>query len=139
MYGPTEDIGMIKSVQANTYNSTFNSRGENIINVGAGTGNYKVGELVFNGPTLFSSSATAFVKNWVPASNALFVEETSGYFTAGTNLTGVISHASHQINSFALNNNKLTNLVVTPNPPTANVANDSYGFIETLREYPQIL
>jgi hypothetical protein len=100
----------------------------------SGTGKYSLGEMVYEGKSIYSANATAYVKEWYPTANILIVQDTSGVFKVGTEIKGAISGATYTINTFAKNNYQLNNLTIVPNPLTAN-ATDDFGFTETLIEY----
>jgi hypothetical protein len=137
LYGPITKNELINKVQANTYNNTWNDTGERKIALTSGTGNYKVGELVFEGRTASAANAAGYVKTWDPVANNLVINDVSGLLLVGANLRGAVSNTSYKIASFDVNDHQLTNLTVTRSAITANV-DTAFGFIETLEEYPNI-
>lgn len=137
MYGPIQDARIIRKVQANTYyDSTMT--GEKRIIVSSGTGNYKVGEIVYEGRSLHAANATAYVSKWESLSNTVSLIDSSGAFEMGRDLVGEVSGARYTMTSKQNGPLQLTNLTVTPRPPTANIDED-FGFTETLEEYPNIV
>lgn len=137
LYGPITESSVIRSVQANTYNSTYTTVGERKIALTSGSGNYKVGELVFEGKTLSSANASGYVKSWDNVANNLVINDVSGLLLTNKVLRGAVTNTAYTISSFDVNDNILTNLTVTPNPSTANI-DTAFGFSETIEEYPDI-
>lgn len=138
MYGPVSaNSKIIRKVTANTYDSTYYSEKERLITLNNGSGDYKVGELVYDGVKPTTANASAFVKSWNNVANQLIVVDTTGVLHTNTYLTGAVTNTAYKIASFELNDNQLVNLTVTPDPSNAN-ANSDFGFTETIEEYPNI-
>jgi len=137
-FGPVNNVSVIRTSTANIYNDVYTSAGARKIFVGDGNGTFKIGELVYEGATLSSANATAYVDLWSPSTNSLFVIETNGVLQTGRTITGAISNAAYNIVSFGTNDQQLVQINVTPNPNTAN-ANSAYGFDESIFEFPDIL
>lgn len=138
LYGPiNSNTKIIRKSTANTYDSTYIQTGERKINLTSGSGDYKIGELVFEGKTASIANASGFVKSWDNVANQIIVTDVAGALLTGKKLTGAVTNTSYIINTFDINDNQLVNLTVTPNPSTAN-ANDDFGFTETIEEYPNI-
>lgn len=127
---------LIKKVTANTY-LDYTLAGDRKITFSSGLGDYKLGELVFEGTKLTNANATAYVKSWDPVSNNLVIYDTSGVLLSGKYLKGAVSGASWNIATFDTNPNQVINMTVQPDPLTAN-ANDDFGFTVTVEEYPDI-
>jgi hypothetical protein len=137
MYGPIASKEVIRQVTANTFVlSPIGERSITMANTG-GQGIYQVGELVYEGRTLSSANASAFVKSWDNTSNTLVVTDTNGILKIGKTITGAISNATFTIASFEVNDNQLLKVVVTPNPSTAN-ANTAFGYDEYIQQFPDI-
>lgn len=138
LYGPIADSKVIRTVSANTYyDNAENFIGERIITVGAGNGNYKIGELIYEGRTVSSANATGFVESWDSTSNTLTIIETNGVLATGKYIIGAVTNSSHVIVSTKVNDYQLTNLTITASSNTANV-DTAFGFTETLEESPNI-
>jgi Virus neck protein len=90
------------------------------LTVGTGTGNYTVGEIVFQSldSTYANSYTSATVKNWAPTSNTLSVTNISGEFVSNT-IIGVSSNAQYILSTY--------------DPLNVNVQNENYDnkFIST--------
>jgi hypothetical protein len=137
LYGPIGTGKIIRNVQANTYNNTWNDTGERKVALTSGTGNYKVGELIFEGRTASAANSTGYVKSWDPVANNLIINDVSGILKVGSVLKGAVTNTAYTISSFDINDNQLTNLTVVPSPLSANI-DTAFGFTETLEEYPNI-
>jgi hypothetical protein len=137
LYGPITENKLIRNVQANTYNNTWNDTGERKVALTSGTGNYKVGELVFEGRTASAANSAGYVKSWDPVANNLIINDVSGLLTVGSILRGAVTNTAYTISSFDVNNHQMTNLTIVPSPLSANI-DTAFGFTETLEEYPNI-
>jgi len=135
MYGATRESKIIRKATANTYDSTFNTINEREITFNEGRGSFKVGELVYEGRSLAESNSTAFVQSWDPRSNTLIIIDTNGALQEGKYMTGVISNASWNIQSYSVANRQLVRQVIYPDPLNAN-ADTAFGFTEVLQETP---
>lgn len=136
LFGPISTVKVIKKVTANVYND-LPFTGTQKFNMSSGFGNYKQGELVYQGSSLDNATAKAFVREWANTSNTLFVYESSGTFSKNTAVTGVVSHAKYTLNTYEYGSQQLVNITVEPDPTSANVESD-YGFTQTIEEYPNI-
>ena len=139
LYGPiNSNTQIIRKSTANTFDSTYMKTGERKINLNSGTGNYKIGELVFEGKTIDTANASGFVKLWNNVANQITITDVSGVLLVGRDLTGAVSNTVYVINTFDINDNQIINLTVIPNPANAN-ANNDFGFTQTIEEYPNIV
>lgn len=139
MFGPIVDSKVIRSSIANTYDTTFVAAGtrEFIVNGATGSGTFKRGELIYEGPTLASANATAYVDSWSPSTNTLIVIDTNGIFNSGKIIFGAASNASYNLVSSNLFNGQLTNIKILPDPFSANVTDD-FGFTQIAQDAPYI-
>jgi hypothetical protein len=100
-------------------------------------GHFMPGETVFQGRDLPDANAIGTVINWTQGSNAqLYISITSGNFIANANIHGALSGGSVNVLSVPPFT-KLASIVVTPNPPTANIGDD-FGFTTVIKETPNI-
>lgn len=139
MYGPIVSREIIRKVTANTFNSAFNLENQRLISMAntGGFGNYKIGELVYEGTQLSAANTTAFVYSWDPSSNNLVVTDVNGILKTGKYLTGAVSNAAYNIATFGSNDLQLSKLVIQPTPNTAN-PNTAFGFDQSIQEFPDI-
>lgn len=68
-------------------------------NLGAGSGNYNLDEIVYQGGTYANATATAEVKHWMPNTKQLEVITVKGAFTDGVQLKGLTSNTIYYITS----------------------------------------
>lgn len=61
-----------------------------------GSGNYIIGETVYQGSNLAYATASAKVQNWIPSNNKLYIIESNGEFTTG-NVIGVTSNTDNYV------------------------------------------
>lgn len=138
LYGPINaNSKIIRKATANVFDSSYMDTGERKMKLNNGSGDYRVGELVYEGKTLYTANASGFVKAWDNTSNQIVVSDVSGAFLQGKKLFGAVSNTAYNIYTFDVNDNQVVNITITPDPLTAN-ANDDFGFTETIEEYPNI-
>ena len=129
LYGPISNNKIIRQVSANTFSYNEASELEKIFAMSSGTGEFKVGELVYQGTRLESATASGFVDSWSNNSNTLVITDTNGSFDVGKMITGAVSNTSWNLSSYlSTTDYKMINVDVTPDPVTAN-ANTAFGFI----------
>lgn len=139
MFGPVANANIIRTATANTFDSTFNLAGirEFTVDGSTGSGTFKFGELIYEGKTLASANATAFVESWSPSTNTILVVDTNGVFNTGRFIFGAVSNAAYNLVATAQAAGQLNNIVITPDPLSANV-NTAFGFDTTIEESPNI-
>jgi hypothetical protein len=138
MFGPISSKSVIRKVTANTYDTlTYDSTRSITVTNTDGIGIFKTGELVYQGRTLESATATAFVDGWESDSFRLFVSDVNGVLKTGEFLTGAVSNASYNVVSFGSGDFQLSKIQVTPDPSSAN-ANSAFGFDVVIQEFPNI-
>jgi len=121
----THSITNILSDITSTDNVSFNM-GVN------GTGQYKVGELVYQGYSAENSSASGKVTNWF--NNVLTLAGIQGNFVSNQPIIGLDTNANYVFTSYEIGPELLVRIDVTPNPPNAN-ANSNYTYTTTITEY----
>jgi hypothetical protein len=99
------------------------------------TGTFTEGELVYQGASADNSTATARVKAWVPSRSKLTVVEIEGNFVSGSDIHGVSSFASGELQSYYIQPTIMVSANSVPNPISANVT-DNYTVTTTIREFP---
>jgi len=147
LFGPTSNSGII--LQANTafWDTTINAPTDRTFalnlyaNVGIGA-TFTQGEYIFQGNSLETANVKAIIVNFSPAYNRIYVRnptnELGGYgiFQANTNIIGASSGTTRNVSSYYVSFVPAVVMTTTPNPPTANSANDSFGFITKIKETP---
>lgn len=134
LYGPVANSKMIRTSTANTFSYNTENTGVKKINLNSGSGDYKIGELVYEGTAIGYANSTAYVESWDSVSNTLTIVDTSGIIQSGHILRGAVTGAAWNITSFAVADYQMVNIQVAPDPLTAN-ANDDFGYTTTITEY----
>lgn len=70
------------------------------LNVGAGSGDYQINEILYQGSSLSSSTVSAEVKDWDNANNKLQVINIKGVFTNGSNVIGSSSNTRYLLTNY---------------------------------------
>lgn len=84
------DIDMIQLTDAYSIN----------FNLGTGTGNYALKELVYQGTSSSNTTATALVADWNGVNKVLKVVNIVGNFNVNTAITGVLSNSSYILSNY---------------------------------------
>jgi hypothetical protein len=135
LFGPVNDIKMIRKATANIYDNTFETNPLRSIELTDGAGDYKYNELVYQGRALDEASVTAYVRNWSNTTNTVIVYDTNGTFKPNVILTGAVSGAKYNVASSVSDKNQLVNITVQPDPVTANTEAEAFGFSTNIIEY----
>ena len=135
----TKDASNASNGGAKTHINSFNTSSTDIIelNLGAGSGIYRIGEVIHTGKQLHGSQATAEVLSFNSTANVLKVTNSTGSFAANANVIGSFTGTSRTILNVLPVNSEMVYLRITPDPDTANVNND-FGYTEELYESPNI-
>jgi hypothetical protein len=83
-----EDIDEIENQSSYTISLTL-----------GGTGNYNIGETVYQGNTFNTATSTAEVSDWTPSTRTLNIINIQGQFLSSSNVKGVTSNTSSAITS----------------------------------------
>lgn len=138
MYGPiNSNAKIIRKSTANTYDSSAYGTVERKINLDTGSGDFKIGELVYEGRNETSANVSGFVRAWDNTANQIIVTDVAGVFAVNTYIRGAVTNTSYRISTFDINDNQLVMFSVYPDPLTAN-ANSDFGFTEMFQEFPNI-
>lgn len=141
MYGPIPSAGSSKVITQAIGNIYHDNRediyGQKTLVLSGCSGEYKVGERVYQGRTLLEATATAFVSAWDTTNNLLVLSEIDGVFTSNTEIRGVLSGTECNVTSIGTADFKMARVSVRPNPATANVTDD-FGFTTIIQEFPEI-
>ena len=100
-----------------------------------GIGDYQIGEIVYQGFSYQTQSASARVVAWT--NDALHLTDVKGNFVSSQPIYGVNTNASYEFTGYNLLSKysaNIASIVVEPNPPTAN-ATDPYTYTTTITEY----
>jgi hypothetical protein len=134
IFGKTTATGLITNSITSIYNQI--SDGDVVefsINAASGTGTYQLGEMVYQGYTPQTSTATARVVLWT--NNKLHLDTINGDFVSTQPIYGVNTRANYKFTSYNITPHKFVNIDTKPNPLTAN-ATSSYTANTVITEYP---
>lgn len=70
------------------------------LNLGAGSGNYNMQEMIYQGANMSSSTVSAEVKDWDNANNRLQVINIKGVFTNGLQVIGEMSNTRYVLTNY---------------------------------------
>lgn len=130
--GPTK---IIKTAITNIYNNITEDDEVIFDMVQPGLGDYQVGEIVYQGYSYTTSTATAKVVSWTNGS--LKLKNLNGNFVSNEPIYGVNTNASYQFSGYNISSNQFNRYAtinVEPNPPTAN-ANSKYTYTTSITEF----
>lgn len=141
IYGPvTASGGLI--LKANTYFYNNYSPKETITALvvePGGIGTFKDTEYVYQGDVFDEATSKAEVVDFDDLNNKLYVKNlTLKPFVVGDVIRGRDTGAAYNLASYYVTTNALAMSYITPNPASANTANQSNGFIIQIKEAPRI-
>lgn len=134
IFGKTSATGLITNSITSIYNQI--SDGDVVefsINAASGTGTYQLGEMVYQGYTPQTSTATARVVLWT--NNKLHLDNINGDFISTQPIYGINTRANYKFTSYNITPKKFVNIDIKPKPLTAN-ATSSYTANTVITEYP---
>lgn len=134
IFGKTTDTGVITTSITNILNK-ITAEDIVVFNMSTpGIGTYQIGEIVYQGFSPRTSTATGKVISW--DNSALHLTNIEGNFVSSQPIYSINSNANYVFQSYNLAGKvteQLVQIVVTPNPDTAN-ANSNYTITETISE-----
>ena len=135
-FGPSSAAKIIRHSEANIYNDVSSTGMVVDLTLGTGTSPYKHGEQVYQGQQ-YNPTASGIVVSWDDINSILRVSMDNGQFSNTTNVIGSLTGTSRSITSIDTQPVLLAKIVVTPNPPTANIGDD-FGYTEIIYEFPNL-
>jgi hypothetical protein len=128
-------VGLIKTSITNILNDI--SVNDNVVlnTANTGVGTYQVGEFVYQGYSMGTAVATGKVVSWT--NNKLTLTNINGNFVSTQPIVGQTTNANYAFTSFQLAPLNYSQIVITPNPSTAN-ANSAYTYTVNVAETPLI-
>ena len=134
IYGKTSTSSIIKTSITNILND-ISENDTVVFNMTVpGIGNYQIGEIVYQGFSYATSTATARVVAW--NNGALHLTSINGNFVSSSPIYGVNTNASYQFSTYNLAGvvpERYVQIITTPNPNTA-MANSLYTFTTQIQE-----
>jgi len=135
IYGNISSTGLIKTSITNILN-TISSTDNIVFNMTSpGIGTYQIGEVVYQGYSVGTSTASGKVIYW--NNNQLTLTDVSGNFVSDLPVIGRASNANYVFGSYQVNPINYAQIIIEPNPTTAN-ANTSYAVTTIIEETPNI-
>jgi hypothetical protein len=137
IFGAMSNVGLIKTSITNVFNDITLTDSVRFNMANNGTGLYKTGEIVYQGYSVSTATATAKVSDWT-SNSKLLLTNVEGNFVSNLPIIGLNSNASHSFTSYNVEPFQYTKITITPNPTTAN-ANSNYSYTTSISEYPNII
>jgi hypothetical protein len=138
IFGAVSEPKIIKRSITNIYDDTILADTNIKFNMSqSGIGSYQEGEIVFQGYSLDSATATAVVLYWDPDISVLVVKDLIGNFVTSNPIYGRTTGSTRVLESYEITPQKLSQVTVTPDPYTAN-ANSNYTYMVRTEVYPDI-
>ena len=133
IYGPISDSAIIKASITNIYNEIGpNDIVQFTIEPTSGLGEYQIGEVVYQGYSRSTATATAKVAIW--SNNILQLTNISGNFVSSQSIRGETTNANYTFTSYNLIPQKFVTITTVPNPLSAN-ASSNYIANTTIQEF----
>jgi hypothetical protein len=135
VFGPTTLVGLIHTSITNIYND-ITADDTVVFNMHTtGVGEYQSGEIVYQGFSVNTATATAKVVLF--KNNTLHLSNISGNFVSNQPIIGLNTNSNYMFNSYQVPAQKLVEINITTNPPNAN-ANSLYTYTSTITEAPNL-
>jgi len=132
IYGAVSTSGVIKTSITNILSDV--TSGDVQFNMSnSGVGYYKTGEMLYQGYSLNTATATAVVVNWSNTTHILTATNVSGNFISNEPIIGAVTNSSYNFTSFVLTPHTYAQIVTNPSPNTA-TANSAYTYNTVITE-----
>lgn len=135
LYGPVSEPKIIRSSITNLLDDTSLHDKNIVLNMTNGFGNYEQEEIVYQGYSYDTATATAKVSYWLPTANTLTIKDLSGHFVTNANVIGSSTHSTWKLNSYKIQSSNLVNITITPNPSNVVLPNN-YTYTTIVTEFP---
>ena len=135
IFGQTSAAGLIQTSITNIFNEILPTDVVTFNMVNDGVGSYQQGEIVYQGYSLGTATATARLNLW--SNTQLKLTNIQGNFVSSQPIIGSKSNANYTFNSYNTTPTQLVQIVTIPNPDGAS-ANDKYTYNTTIAETPNI-
>jgi hypothetical protein len=133
--GIANKIGLIKTSITNLYQSVPNNDVVVFNVTPGGNGNYRPGEIVYQGYSVETAIALAKVISWDAIGSNLSVINIIGNFVSSQRLIGSVTNSNYIFNSYDFSPVKYSQIVVTPMATDSN-ANNIFVATTTIFETP---
>lgn len=136
IFGKTSSTGLIKNSITNIL-SDISAEDSVVFNMNTpGVGTYQVGEIVYQGYSINTATASAKVILW--DNNNLHLTDINGNFVSDEPIIGVVSNSNYVFGSYQVQPKQLVKIYTTPSPTDAN-ANTAYAYTVDIMEEPNIV
>jgi hypothetical protein len=136
LYGPVQSSKIIKQSITNILDQATLGSQNVIFKMGSGGfGTYKENEVVYQGYSQDTATATAKVYAWDSQNKELEVTNINGNFIVGSALFGAESLSNYTLQSYYLSPVHLAKVAVTANPNTVILPNN-YTYLTSTLEFP---
>lgn len=135
-YGPITYPKIIRTVYANIYQDpSLRSGYITRLNVTGANGNFKMDDLVFQGPSYNRANAYGIVVSYTADTGKLTLGAVQGQFKVNTTIHAVSTNGTATIDSFQADPMLLSSIRIQPNPIDAQ-PEDDYGYYVDIVEWP---
>lgn len=134
LYGPVSEPKIIRTSITNIFSGENDSAITVKMNSG-GFGNYTINEVVYQGYSYETSTATANVVSWNATSRNLIISNLEGHFVSGQNVIGISTNSTWRANTFSSDTSNTVTITVTPNPSNVVLPNN-YTYTTVITELP---
>jgi hypothetical protein len=138
IFGASSPSSIIKRSITNIYDDANLDNSEVMFNLNSGGfDKFNDGEIVYQGYSLNSATATGKVLSHVTTTRKLTLVDITGNFISTSPIIGTSTNAKWYFNSYNVQPRKMVKIDITPNPSNAN-ANSNFSYTETITEFPNI-
>jgi hypothetical protein len=135
VFGQISSAGLITTSITNILSLPEASQSVVFNMANTGVGSYQAGEVVYQGYTVNSSTASAKVLTWTD--NQLTLTDIQGNFVSSHPIIGGTTNSNYVFTSYYIPSIDYAQIVIKPNPSNAN-ANSSYTYTTKVTETPEI-
>jgi hypothetical protein len=133
VYGATSDVGVITNSITTVYNKIEPTDiVQFTIDPTTGIGSYQVGEIVYQGYSRSTATATGKVAIW--SNNVLQLTNINGNFVSSQSIRGEMTNTNYNFTSYNLTPQKFVTITTVPNPLNAN-ASSNYIANTTIQDF----
>jgi hypothetical protein len=134
IFGQTSTVGLIRTSITNIYESISQKDAINFVMNSQGSGLYKSGELVYQGYSSGTATATGQVLNW--SGGVLKLTNIQGNFISSQPIIGTESNANYLFTSYEFaTDSQAVQIITVPMATDAN-ANSAYTYTTIINEAP---
>jgi len=136
IFPPVNSVGLIEQANTNIYIDSRDTRYQKVyVDSANGSGVFTTGETIRVPKRNVTGTVLYFANN---VTGTLIASDLSDLLEEDDVIVGDYSNAVYTVNTVDLNPLKTVAIVTSPNPACAN-ADDDFGFIETISEFPNTI